>query len=61
MLLDPCFREGAGRVGILGTTKADQRSGFPIGVQFFGALGAKCDTLGVQNRKILGKDVKCIY
>jgi hypothetical protein len=40
MLLDPYFREGGGRVGILGTTKADQGSGFPIGVQFFGVLGA---------------------
>jgi hypothetical protein len=41
MLLDPYFRKGGGRIGILGITKADQGSGFPIGVQLFGALGAK--------------------
>jgi hypothetical protein len=45
MLLDPYFREGGGRVGILGTSKADQGSGFPIGVQFFGALGAEIDII----------------
>jgi hypothetical protein len=45
MLLDPYFREGGGRVGILGITKADQGSGFPIGVQFFGALGAKVNNI----------------
>jgi hypothetical protein len=45
MLLDPYFREGGSRVGILGTTKADQRSGFPTGVQFFGALGAKVNNI----------------
>jgi hypothetical protein len=45
MLLDPYFREGGGRVGILGTAKADQGSGFPIGVQFFGALGAKVNNI----------------
>jgi hypothetical protein len=40
MLLDPNFGERGGRVGILGITKADQGSGFLIGVQLFGALGA---------------------
>jgi hypothetical protein len=45
MLLNPYFREGGGRVGNLGTTKADQGSGFPIGVQFFGALGAKVNDI----------------
>jgi hypothetical protein len=45
MLLDLYFREGGGRVSILGTTKADQRSGFPIGVQFFGALCAEVNDI----------------
>jgi hypothetical protein len=45
MLLDPYFREGAGRVGILGITEADQGSGFPIGVQLFGTLGAKVNDI----------------
>jgi hypothetical protein len=45
MLLDPYFREGGGRVGILGTAKGDQGSGFPIGVQIFGALGAKVNNI----------------
>jgi hypothetical protein len=45
MLLVPYFREGGSRVGILGTAKADQGSGFPIGVQFFGALGAKVNNI----------------
>jgi hypothetical protein len=45
MLLNLYFREGGGRVGILGTTKSDQGSGFPIGVQFFGALGAKVNNI----------------
>jgi hypothetical protein len=45
MLLDPYFKEGGGRVGILGITKADQGSGFPIGVQLFGALGAKVNDI----------------
>jgi hypothetical protein len=45
MLLNLYFREGGGRVGILKTAKADQGSGFPIGVQFFGALGAKVNNI----------------
>jgi hypothetical protein len=45
MLLDPYFREGGGRVGILGTTKANQGSVFPIGVQFFGAVGAEVNNI----------------
>jgi hypothetical protein len=44
MLLDPYFREGGGRVGILGTTKANQGSSFPIGVQFFAHLVQKLTT-----------------
>jgi hypothetical protein len=45
MLLDPYFREGGGRVGILGITKADQGSSFPIGVQLFGVVGAKVNDI----------------
>jgi hypothetical protein len=44
-LFDPNFRKGGGRVGILGTGEADQGSGLPIGVQFFGALGAEIDII----------------
>jgi hypothetical protein len=32
MLLDPDFREGGGRAGIFGITKADQGSSFSFGV-----------------------------
>jgi hypothetical protein len=45
MLLDLYFKEGGGRVGILGIVKADQGSGFPTGVQFFGALGAEANDI----------------
>jgi hypothetical protein len=45
MLLDPYFRKGGSRAGILGSSKADQGSGFSIGVQFFGALGAEIDII----------------
>jgi hypothetical protein len=43
MLLDPYFRKGGSQAGILGTGKADQGSGFSIGVQFFGSFGAEID------------------
>jgi hypothetical protein len=43
VLLDRDFGEGGGRVGSFGITKADQRSGFPIGVYLFGAFGAKAN------------------
>jgi hypothetical protein len=43
MLLDTDFREGGGRVGIFGITKADQGSGFLIGVYLFGAFGAEAN------------------
>jgi hypothetical protein len=45
MLLDPYFRKGDSRVGILGTCKADQGSGLLIGVQFFGALGTEVNII----------------
>jgi hypothetical protein len=43
VLLDPDFGEGGGRVGMFGITKADQRSGFPIGVSLFSTFGAKAN------------------
>jgi hypothetical protein len=43
VLLDANFREGGGRVGIFGITKADQGSGFLVGVYFFSAFGAKAN------------------
>jgi hypothetical protein len=45
MLLNPYLRKGGGRVGILGTSEADQGPGLPIGVQFFGALGAEVNII----------------
>jgi hypothetical protein len=39
MLFDPYCREGGSRISILGSSKADQGYGLPIGVQFFGAPG----------------------
>jgi hypothetical protein len=45
MLLYPYFRKAGGRVGILGTSEADQGSSLPIGVQFFGALGAEVNII----------------
>jgi hypothetical protein len=45
MLLDTDFRKGGNRVGIFGVTEADQRSGFPVGVYLFGALGAEADNV----------------
>jgi hypothetical protein len=42
MLLDTDFGEGS-RVGIFGITKADQGSGFPIGVHLFGAFGTEAN------------------
>jgi hypothetical protein len=45
MLIDPYFGKGGGRVGIRGIIKADQGSGFPIRVQFFGALSVKVNDI----------------
>jgi hypothetical protein len=45
MLLDPYFRKEGSRAGILGTCKADQGSGLPSGVQFFGALGVEVNNI----------------
>jgi hypothetical protein len=45
MLFDPYYREGGGPIGILGSSKADQGYGFPIGVQFFSALGLEANII----------------
>jgi hypothetical protein len=45
MLFNPNFRKRGSRAGILGTSEANQESSFPIGVQFFGALGAEIDII----------------
>jgi hypothetical protein len=45
VLFDLYFRKGGSQTGILGTGEADQRSGFPIGVQIFGAFGAEIDII----------------
>jgi hypothetical protein len=43
MLLDLYYRKGGDRIGILRSGIADQGSGLPIGVQFFGAFGSKAN------------------
>jgi hypothetical protein len=45
MLLDPYYRKGGGRIGILGSGKADQEYGLAIGVQFFGAFGSEANII----------------
>jgi hypothetical protein len=45
MLFDSYYREGGSRIGILGSSKADQGYGLPIGVQFFGALGSEANII----------------
>jgi hypothetical protein len=45
MLFNPYYREGGGRIGILGSSKADQGYGFPIRVQFFGAFGLEANII----------------
>jgi hypothetical protein len=45
MLFDSYYREEGGRIGILGSSKADQGYGFPIVVQFFGALGSEANII----------------
>jgi hypothetical protein len=45
MLFDPYYREGGGRIGILGSGKADQGYGLPIGVQLFAALGSEANII----------------
>jgi hypothetical protein len=45
MLFNPYYRKGGGRIGILGSGKADQGYVFPVGVQFFGALGSEANII----------------
>jgi hypothetical protein len=43
VLFNTDLRKGSCRVGIIGITEADQRSGFSIGVHFLGASSPKVD------------------
>jgi hypothetical protein len=45
MLFNPYYRKGGGQIGILGSGKADQGYGLPIGVQFFAALGSEANII----------------
>jgi hypothetical protein len=45
MLFDPDYRKGADRIGILGSGKADQGYGLPIGVQFFDSFGSEANII----------------
>jgi hypothetical protein len=45
MLFNPYYKEGGSQIGILGSGKAGQGYGFPIGVQFFGALGSEANII----------------
>jgi hypothetical protein len=45
MLLDLYYRKGGGQISILGSGKADQGYGFPIGVQFFAAFGSESNII----------------
>jgi hypothetical protein len=45
MLFNLYYREGGSQIGILGSDKADQGYGFPIGIQFFGAVGSKANII----------------
>jgi hypothetical protein len=45
MLFDPYYRKGGGRIGILGSGKADQGYGLLIGVQFFDAFGSEVNII----------------
>jgi hypothetical protein len=41
MLFDPDYRKGGGRIGIIGSGKANQGYELLIGVQFFGVFGSE--------------------
>jgi hypothetical protein len=45
MLFNLYYRKGGGRIGILGSSKADQGYELPIGVQFFGAFGSEANII----------------
>jgi hypothetical protein len=45
MLFNRDYRKGGGRISILGSGKADQGYGLPIGVQFFGAFGSEANMI----------------
>jgi hypothetical protein len=45
MLFDPDYIKGGSRIGVLGSGKADQGYGLPIGVQFFDAFGSEANII----------------
>jgi hypothetical protein len=45
MLFDPYYRKGGGRIGILGSGKADQGYGLPIGIQFFDSFRSEANII----------------
>jgi hypothetical protein len=45
MLYDADYRKGGGRIGILGSGKANQGYGLLIGVQFFGAFDSEANII----------------
>jgi hypothetical protein len=52
MLFNPDYQKGGGRIGILGSGKANQGYGLPIGVQFFGTSGSKANIIWATNPDI---------
>jgi hypothetical protein len=45
MLFDSYYIEGGSRIGIHGSSKADQGYGLPIGLQFFDTLRSEADNI----------------
>jgi hypothetical protein len=45
MLFDPDYRKGGDQIGMLGSGKANQGDGLPIGVQFFDAFGSEANII----------------
>jgi hypothetical protein len=45
MLFDPDYKKRGGQISNLGSGKADQGYGLPIGVQFFGAFGSEANII----------------
>jgi hypothetical protein len=58
MLFDLDYRKGGGQIGILGSGKADQGYGFPIGVQFFGAFGSEANIIGATPPRHIPRQVQ---
>jgi hypothetical protein len=59
MLFDLYYRKGGGQIGILGSGKADQGYGLPIGVQFLGHLVQKLTSYQQCHQDIYQDKFKC--